>query len=231
MSHVAVQREHALRTLSLMPKRSSRVDGAEAAPAKRRGEKSSVTCIVCGLYAEGKAAVTRCLLKELESATVIASDLKAGRAAVPKKVEVTEYKTETPRLPPDASNVVVLPHDLARPSRLAAAMASDKRPAVLLTVLDARSFLDDWESGAEHPLALAAKKDVRAHLHDQKACVVLAECVESADVIALSHADSADTDELEMLEAMLRELNPSAAVVRRDGEGEGGGKLLVHLVS
>ena len=45
-----------------------------------------------------------------------------------------------------------------------------------------------------------------------------------SDVIALSHAEAADADELEMLEAMLGALNPSAAVVRRSGRGESHGE-------
>ena len=102
-----------------MPKRSS-VD--VAAPSKRpsRDVQACTTCIVSGPYAEGKAAVTRCLLKELKAATVIASDLHLGRQAVPNKgpFDVKDYKTETPQLSPQNSvqNVVVLAHDLARPS-------------------------------------------------------------------------------------------------------------------
>ena len=139
--------------------------------------------------------------------------------------------TETPQLQTqDLLNVVVLSHVLAQPSRVAAAMASATSTVRLLTVLDARSFLDEWESPEELPSALreAAKTDARAHMRDKKkASEVLAECVENADVIALSHADAGDGDELEMLEAMLRELNPSAAIVRRAGEG--GGKILKHV--
>ena len=195
-----------------------------------------VMCIVQGLYIEGKTAITQCLLKELQSATLIVSDLKAGRRAIPKKAgtfEVREYTTETPQPPPHGliQNVVVLSHDLARPSRVAAAMTSDTRTARLLTVLDVRSFLDEWESPAKLPLALrkAGKKDGRAHLHDKNECEVLAEFVESSDVIALSHTEAADTDELGMLEAMLRELNPSATIIQRTGDGTGGGKLLEHI--
>ena len=213
-----------------MPKRQPR-DKADAVHSKKSRKEPEFTCIVCGVYVEGKTAIARCLNKELKSATVIVSDQKVGQQAVPKKAgtfAVRKYTTETPQYATEDQNVVVLAHDLARPSRLAAAMASDNRTVRLLTVLDARSFLDDWESSAEMPLALreAARTDVRAHLSDVKACVVLAECVESADVIALAHTESADADELEMLEAMLHELNPSATVVRRTGDGKGGGELL-----
>ena len=223
-----------------MPKRGRpRGTAADVVPAKQnRDEQQRI--IVCGLYDQGRKAVAKCLLQELKSAMVLACDLKAGRRAVPKKAgafEVRAYTEETPQLPSqDLLHAVVLSHVLARPSRVAAAMASASCTVQLLTVLDARSFLDDWESPEELPLALreAAKTDARAHLRStKKACEVLAEHVESADVIALSHADAAaaaDADELEMLEAMLRELNPSAAIVRRAGDGEGGGKMLEHVV-
>jgi G3E family GTPase len=216
-----------------MPKRGrSPSEDAHAVASKQTAPQR---IILCGLYDEGKTAVAKCLLKELRSATVIACDLKTGRRAVPKKsgeFEVRVY-TETPQLQTQGLlNVVLLSHVLAQPSRVAAAMASGNSAARLLTVLDARSFLDEWESPEELPVALreAAKLDARAHMRDKKkAGEVLAECVESADVIALSHADAADADELEMLEAMLRELNPSAAIVRRAGDGEGGGKILKHV--
>ena len=144
--------------------------------------------------------------------------------------EVSEYTSASPQISPSdgQKNVVVIAHDLARPAQVAAAMANadNDRTIKLLTVLDARSFLDDWERDEWLPLALreAGRKDARAHLHDKKACEVLAEHVESADVLVLTHTDAADPDELEMLEAMLLELNPSAAVVRRAGHGDEGGK-------
>ena len=142
-----------------MSKRRSRSN--EDAPSKKqsRKEPQPTTVIVCGLYVEGKTAVARGLLKELKSATVIMSDLKEGRQAVPDKgaFEVKEYKTETPQLATQdpIRNVVVLAHDLARPSRIAAALASDERSPRLLTILDSRTFLDDWESAEELPSALA----------------------------------------------------------------------------
>ena len=223
-----------------MPKRTSRVETTPAVTRivkQNRNEPHPIT-VVSGLYVEGKIAITRCLLKELKSASVIASDLEAGRRVLPKgatSFEVTQYTTETPRpLPPQSSfeNVVVLCHDLARPSRVAEEMTKEGRTARLVAVLDARSFLDEWESSAKLPLNLrhAGKKDGRAHLHDKKVCEVLAEFVESADVIALCHTDESDADELEMLESMLHELNPSAAVVRRTGDGASGGKFLGCVV-
>ena len=76
----------------------------------------------------------------------------------------------------------------------------------------------------------AAKKDDRAHLADMSVLEVLTELVESADVIALTHTEHADADELELYEGILRELNPSATVVRRTGDGVGGGNMLKHFL-
>ena len=119
-----------------------------------------------------------------------------------------------------------VPHELAQPSRIAAAMASEGRITRLLTVLDARSFLDDWESqDAFPPEQEAAKSDVRAHLHDRKARVILVEQIESADTIMLTHTEQADADEVEMMTAILQELNPSATVVAREGDGAVGSKV------
>ena len=138
-----------------MPKR--RRPASEDAHALPSNQNVPQRIILCGLYDEGKTAVAKCLLQELRSATVIACDLKAGRRAVPKKsgeFEVTVY-TEAPQLPAqDLQNVVVLCHPLAQPSRVAAALASANCAVRLLTVLDARSFLDEWESTEELPVAL-----------------------------------------------------------------------------
>ena len=134
-----------------------------AAPSKKqsRKEPQPTTVIVCGLYVEGKTAVARGLLKELKSAMVIASDAKAGRQAAPKQAgsfEVGEYTKDTPQPPPQGGNVVVLAHELAQPSRVAAAMARDDGAVRLLGVIDARSFLDDWEDPEPLPPAPDASK-------------------------------------------------------------------------
>ena len=147
-----------------MPKRGRAA--ADAVPSKSC-DTNIITCIICGIYNDGRTAVAKCLLTELKSATVIACDLKAGRRAIPKKAgefEVRAYTDATPQLPTPGllQNVVVLPHELARPSRVAAAMASDNKCAVwLLAVLDARSFLDDWESPEKLPSALRSNFNTR----------------------------------------------------------------------
>ena len=110
---------------------------------RKLDSKHPITCIVSGLYADGKLAVARALLKELRSATVLVGDPAAKRALSTK--EVIEYNGETPKLPHGVGNVVVLAHDLAQPSRIAAATTSGGRAAPkLLCVIDARSFLDEW---------------------------------------------------------------------------------------
>ena len=211
-----------------MSKRRSRL--ADASNKQSRGD-APLAMVISGLSTEDKIATARCILKELQHATVLVSDLETGRLATSshKAFEVKEYTTATPQLPPGAQDVVVIPHALARPSRIAEAMASDGHQAQLVTVVDARTFLDDLEQKAPLPRALveAAKKDDRAHLVDLSVIEVLAEFVESADVIVLSHTEHADADELELMEGILRELNPSATVVRRTGAGS---SLLVGVV-
>ena len=131
-----------------MPKRSSRAAADDAAPAKQGrtvSEPTTRVCIVYGLHADSKTAVARKVIKELQSATLLTTDAQAGRKIMPKKgpFEVVEYKTADPQPPPHATNVVVLPHELARPTRAAAAAISSNPKAIvrLMTVIDARTFL------------------------------------------------------------------------------------------
>ena len=199
-------------------------------PESKRHRDEPVTFVVSG---QNKATVVVGLLKEQEReiTVLIASDVAAARQMVAdgkkqQTIEVIGYKTPTPPPPPPGQSAVVLPHELAQPSRIAAAMASEGRITRLLTVLDARSFLDDWESqDAFPPEQEAAKSDVRAHLHDRKARVILVEQIESADTIMLTHTEQADADEVEMMTAILQELNPSATVVAREGDGAVGSKV------
>ena len=211
-----------------MSKRRSRL--ADASNKQSRGD-APLAVVISGLSTEDKIATARCMLKELRHATVLVSDPETGRVATPNHgvFEVKEYTTATPQLPPDAQHVVVIPHALARPSRIAEAMASDGHQAQLVAVVDARTFLDELEQKAKLPQALveAAKKDDRAHLADLSVLEVWAEFVESADVIVLRHTEHADADELDLQEGILRELNPSATVVRRTGTGS---SLLVGVV-
>jgi acetyl-CoA acetyltransferase len=65
-------------------------------------------------------------------------------------------------------------------------MASDGHCAHLVAVIDARTFLDDMGKKVKFPRALlaAAKKDERAHLTDLTVVEVLAEMIDTADVVA-----------------------------------------------
>lgn len=152
-------------------RRSSRAVEAAGAPSKqRRGEP--LICLVCGLYADGKVAVACSLLKELKAASVLVGDLAAKRA-VSKKAggafEVAEYAAEVPHLP-DGS-IVIVAHDFAQPSRVAAAVkASGSSSPKLLCVIDTRSFLDEWESVEALPPRLreaTAHTAHHAHTHAQ----------------------------------------------------------------
>ena len=213
-----------------MPKQSRR--HAEIPPAQMRKEPvaASQRIIVSSLSADNKIAFAHCLLKELQSATVLVSEESVGQCAAPKKgkFEIVVYTTPTPKPPPPPQNAVVIPHDLARPSRIADEMGSDGHHAHLVAVVDARTFLDDMGKKVKFPRAMvaAAKKDERAHLADLTVVEVLAEIIDTADVIALSHTEDADADEVQMMGAMLSELNPSATLLHWTTHGAAGQMLL-----
>ena len=203
-----------------MPKRgaaaalSSRSDPADLADAKVSRRAAPLAVVISSLSTDDKIATARGILKELQHATVLVSDSETGRLATPDHgaFEVKEYTTSVPQLPPDAHHVVVVAHDLAQPSQIAMAMASDGRQAQLVAVVDSRTFLDDLDQNAK---VEAAKKDDRAHLAGLSVPEVLAEFVETAAVVVLSHTEHANADLLEIQEGVLRELNPSVTVVRR----------------
>ena len=203
-----------------MPKRgaaaalSRRSDHADLADAKVSRRAAPLAVVISSLSTDDKITTARGILKELQHATVLVSDSETGRLATPDHgaFEVKEYTTSVPQLPPDAHHVVVVAHDLAQPSQIAMAMASDGRQAQLVAVVDSRTFLDDLDQNAK---VEAAKKDDRAHLAGLSVPEVLAEFVETAAVVVLSHTEHANADLLEIQEGVLRELNPSVTVVRR----------------
>ena len=203
-----------------MPKRGAaaalkrRSDPADLADAKVSRRAAPLAVVISSLSTDDKIATARGILKELQHATVLVSDSETGRLATPDHgaFEVKEYTTSVPQLPPDAHHVVVVAHDLAQPSQIAMAMASDGRQAQLVAVVDSRTFLDDLDQNAK---VEAAKKDDRAHLAGLSVPEVLAEFVETAAVVVLSHTEHANADLLEIQEGVLRELNPSVTVVRR----------------
>ena len=153
--------------------------------------------------------------------------LRAAFAETPAALKTLAAGSFASFLPP---NVVAISHELARPAKVAAALAGGAGTVRLVTVVDATTFLDDWEEGArlEKALMKASPKESR------KVSDVLAELIESADVVVLAtpkeegggggeEGGEIDDDELSMMEAMLRELNPSATVLRRGQGGAGGG--------
>ena len=203
-----------------MPKRGAaaalerRSDPADLADAKVSRRAAPLAVVISSLSTDDKIATARGILKELQHATVLVSDSETGRLATPDHgaFEVKEYTTSVPQLPPDAQHVVVVPHDLAQPSQIAEAMASDGRQAQLVAVVDSRTFLDDLDQNAK---VESGEKDDRAHLAGLSVPEVLAEFVETAAVVVLSHTEHANADLLDIQEGVLRELNPSATVVRR----------------
>lgn len=202
-----------------MPPKRRGQSGGGGGKQSRRDDEPPVCIIVSSLSPEGKIAIARKLLAELPSgAALLTSDLEMGRRAAPNKaLEVREYTEKA--LEPPSRNVVVMSHGFGRPSRLAEAVGGGEH-ARLVAVVDARTFLDDMETEGEFAaeLVAAAKDDERAHLADLSPLEVLAELVETADVVALSHTEDADADELEVrvpsrpprsMLALLRPIPPS----------------------
>jgi len=82
----------------------------------------------------------------------------------------------------------------------------------LVTVVDARNFLDDYCSADE-----LRDRGVGLDEDDSRDLVqLLVDQVEFANVLVISKADLVATDDLDYLEALLRSLNPAARIVRAD---------------
>lgn len=82
----------------------------------------------------------------------------------------------------------------------------------MVTVVDAKNFLNDWNSG-QHLLERGAVVDE----HDERAVVdLLVEQVEFADVIVLNKTDLVTAREASELESTLRQLNAKANIVRSE---------------
>jgi G3E family GTPase len=82
----------------------------------------------------------------------------------------------------------------------------------MVTVVDARSFLDDWQSEDD----LRARKAALGEDDERTVADLLVEQVEFANVLVLNKTDLVEPREVERLEAMLRHLNPSAKIVRAE---------------
>lgn len=82
----------------------------------------------------------------------------------------------------------------------------------LVTVVDARSFLDDWQGEDD----LRARKAALGEDDERTVADLLVEQVEFANVLVLNKIDLVEPREADRLEAMLRHLNPSAKIVRAE---------------
>ncbi|MDC0709413.1 zinc metallochaperone GTPase ZigA [Stigmatella sp. ncwal1] len=82
----------------------------------------------------------------------------------------------------------------------------------MVTVVDAKHFLQDWESEDD----LQARKLSLGTEDERTVADLLVEQVEFANVLVLSKLDLISREEASRLEAMLRHLNPEARLVRAE---------------
>ncbi|ADO73818.1 zinc metallochaperone GTPase ZigA [Stigmatella aurantiaca] len=82
----------------------------------------------------------------------------------------------------------------------------------MVTVVDAKSFLQDWESEDD----LRSRKLGLGDEDERTVADLLVEQVEFANVLVLSKLDLISSEEAVRLEAMLRHLNPEARIVRAE---------------
>lgn len=82
----------------------------------------------------------------------------------------------------------------------------------MVTVVDAKNFLEDWHSEDD----LRARKIALGDDDERSIADLLVEQIEFANVLVLSKLDLVSPAEAEQLEAMLRHINPDARVVRAE---------------
>lgn len=82
----------------------------------------------------------------------------------------------------------------------------------MVTVVDARAFLDDWQSEDD----LRARQIALGEGDERTVADLLVEQVEFANVLVISKIDLVPPEDVSRLEAMLRHLNPEARVVRAE---------------
>lgn len=96
-----------------------------------------------------------------------------------------------------------------------AGLSSVARLDTMVTVVDAKHFLADWQS----PEDLRARKIALGDDDERTVSDLLVEQVEFANVLVISKGDLVPAEELPRLEAMLHHLNPEARIVYgRHGE-------------
>jgi G3E family GTPase len=80
----------------------------------------------------------------------------------------------------------------------------------LVTVIDTETFLSDWQSESDlRARGIAVDEDDERSVSD-----LLVEQIEFANVLVLSKLDRVDREDGERIEALLRQLNPEARIVR-----------------
>lgn len=79
----------------------------------------------------------------------------------------------------------------------------------MVTVVDAKSFLDDWQSEDD----LRARKAALGEDDERTVADLLVEQVEFANVIVVNKIDLVSGDDVARLEAMLHHLNPGATIL------------------
>jgi G3E family GTPase len=82
----------------------------------------------------------------------------------------------------------------------------------LVTVVDAEAFLDDWQSEDE----LSDRQLPLEHDEQRSVSDLLAEQIEFANVIVLSKLDRVSAEDASLIEALLRQLNPEARLLRAE---------------
>ncbi len=80
----------------------------------------------------------------------------------------------------------------------------------MVTVVDARSFLEDWRSADD----LRARRASLGPDDERTVADLLIDQIEFANVIVINKIDLATQSELSRLEAILRQVNPEARIVR-----------------
>jgi len=91
-------------------------------------------------------------------------------------------------------------------------LADVARLDTLVTVVDAKNFLGDWQSEDD----LRARKVALGDDDERSVADLLVEQIEFANVLVISKLDLVSSDDVARLEGMLRHLNPEARVVHAE---------------
>jgi G3E family GTPase len=103
-----------------------------------------------------------------------------------------------------------------------ATLAEISRLDSMITVVDAQSFLADWESEDD----LRDRHGNASDDDERMVSELLVEQVEFADLIVINKIDLASAEQLDELEAMLQRLNPGAKILRAERGEVSPGEIL-----